>query len=188
MKVNQLDRDTLLALAKKKIYLEGNVLKLLSPPPEDKELTAYIKLCKDKDTASRRKRMEIAKEVQQQNKDLTLAAEENEQLTQDLKIALEEAENAKVEAEKLRDNAMEDLELLQQKTQFELVGTIVRIALAIIVGVGVLTTVMYGLAIITDQDTQIIGSTWSNMFGILLTNAFSIVGTIMGVKYATEKS
>jgi hypothetical protein len=25
------------------------------------------------------------------------------------------------------------------------------------------------------------------MFGILLTNAFSIVGTIMGVKYATEK-
>jgi len=72
MKVNQLDRDTLLALAKKKIYLEGNVLKLLSPPPEDKELTAYIKQCKDKDTASRRKRMEIAKEVQQQNKDLTV--------------------------------------------------------------------------------------------------------------------
>jgi hypothetical protein len=25
------------------------------------------------------------------------------------------------------------------------------------------------------------------MFGILLTNAFSIVGTIMGVKYASEK-
>ena len=74
---------------------------------------------------------------------------------------------------------MEDLELLQQKTQFELVGTIVRIALGVIVGVGIFTTLMYGLAIITGQDTQ--------MFGILLTNAFSIVGTIMGVKYATEK-
>jgi len=46
---------------------------------------------------------------------------------------------------------------------------------------------MYALALTTGADTQIIGSTWSNMFGILLTNAFSIVGTIMGVKYATEK-
>jgi hypothetical protein len=46
---------------------------------------------------------------------------------------------------------------------------------------------MYGVAIVSNYDTQIIGSTWSNMFGILLTNAFSIVGTIMGVKYATEK-
>ena len=36
------------------------------------------------------------------------------------------------------------------------------------------------------MDTDIIGSTWSNMFGILLTNSFSIIGTIMGVKYATD--
>lgn len=36
-------------------------------------------------------------------------------------------------------------------------------------------------------DSKIIESTWSNLFGILLTNSFSIVGTIMGVKYATEK-
>jgi hypothetical protein len=54
-------------------------------------------------------------------------------------------------------------------------------------GVGVITTLMYGIAMFTGKDTQIIGSTWSNMLGILLTNAFSIVGTIMGVKYATEK-
>lgn len=37
-----------------------------------------------------------------------------------------------------------------------------------------------------NKDTQIIGSTWSNMFSVLLTNAFSIVGTIMGIKYATQ--
>jgi hypothetical protein len=188
IEITEHTRNVLLEVAKKKkIYVEGNFLKLLKAPPGDKEFTDYLKLCKEKDTANRRKRMGVAMEVQQQNKDLIAAAEKNEQLTQDLKAALEEAEDAKVEAEKLRDNAMEDLELLQQKTQFELVGTIVRIALAIIVGVGILTTVMYGMAIITDQDTQIIGSTWSNMFGILLTNAFSIVGTIMGVKYATEK-
>jgi hypothetical protein len=55
-------------------------------------------------------------------------------------------------------------------------------------GVGVVTTIMYGVALFAGADTQIIGSTWSNMFGILLTNAFSIVGTIMGVKYASEKA
>ena len=32
-----------------------------------------------------------------------------------------------------------------------------------------------------------ISLTWSNIIGILLTNAFSIVGTIMEVKYASEK-
>jgi len=77
--------------------------------------------------------------------------------------------------------------LMQKRTQFELIGTIVKVALWVIIGVGVLTTLMYGWAITSGTDTQIIGSTWSNMFGILLTNAFSIVGTIMGVKYATDK-
>jgi len=181
IEITEHTRNVLLEVAKKKkIYVEGSLLKILKAPPGDKEFEEYLKLCKEKDTANRRKRMDVAKEVQQQNKDLLIAAEENEQLTQDLQLAL-------AEAEKLRDDAMEDLELLQQKTQFELVGTIVRIALGVIVGVGVLTTVMYAVSILTGQDTQIIGSTWSNMFGILLTNAFSIVGTIMGVKYATEK-
>ena len=188
IEITEHTRNVLLEVAKKKkIYVEGNFLKLLKAPPGDKEFETYLRICKEKDTANRRKRMEVALEVQQQNKDLLVAAEENEQLTQDLQLALAEAESAKTEAEKLRDDAMEDLELLQQKTQFELVGTIVRIALAVIVGVGVLTTAMYGIAIVSGHDTQIIGSTWSNMFGILLTNAFSIVGTIMGVKYATEK-
>jgi len=57
-----------------------------------------------------------------------------------------------------------------------------------IVGVGIITSLMYGVSLMVGSDTQIIGSTWSNMFGILLTNAFSIVGTIMGVKYASEKN
>jgi hypothetical protein len=52
--------------------------------------------------------------------------------------------------------------------------------------VGFITTTMYSFAIFYGTDTQIIGSTWSNMFSVLLTNAFSIVGTIMGIKYATQ--
>jgi hypothetical protein len=47
---------------------------------------------------------------------------------------------------------------------------------------------MYAIAMMTGKDTQIIGSTWSNMLSILLTNAFSIVGTIIGVKYASENN
>jgi hypothetical protein len=60
--------------------------------------------------------------------------------------------------------------------------------LAVIIGVGIVTTILYWVAIVTNKETQIIGSTWSNMFSVLLTNAFSIVGTIMGIKYATQEN
>jgi hypothetical protein len=101
-------------------------------------------------------------------------------LMDDLKVALDASTHAKEVAEA-------DLDLLQKKTQTELIGTIVRVALWIVVGVGVTTTLIYTIAMITGVDTTLIGNTWSNMFGILLTNSFSIIGTIMGVKYATEK-
>ena len=79
------------------------------------------------------------------------------------------------------------IDFLQKKTQFQLVNVIVRMSMFVIVGVGVTTTLLYMIALLSDSDTQMIGSTWSNIFGILLTNAFSIVGTIMGVKYASGK-
>jgi hypothetical protein len=187
IEVTEHTRNVLLEVAKtKKIYVEGSFLKLLKAPPGDKEFAAYLKICKEKDTANRRKRMDVAKEVQQQNKDLIAAAEENEQLTQDLKTALSEAEKAKIAAEELRDNAVEDLEILQKRTQFRLVEHIVQIALWVIVGVGLLTTALYVYVMAMGLDSKIIESTWSNLFGILLTNSFSIVGTIMGVKYATN--
>jgi hypothetical protein len=56
------------------------------------------------------------------------------------------------------------------------------------VGVGVFTSALYMFVLYQGYDSKIIESTWSNLFGILLTNSFSIVGTIMGVKYATEKN
>ena len=88
-------------------------------------------------------------------------------------------------AESSKQEALQDLDILQKKTQFELISVIVKIALAIIIGVGISATVLYIFSIIYDKETQLIGNTWSNMFGILLTNAFSIIGTIMGVKYAS---
>ena len=131
-------------------------------------------------TQSSKEELEVA------NADLLDWKDTNEAIKEDLRIALESAEKSKIEAESAKKSAENDLDVLQKKTQYELINTIVRIALFVIVGVGVTTTGLYIFSLIIEKDTQIIGSTWANMFGILLTNAFSIVGTIMGVKYATR--
>src|SRR6056300_1496675 len=167
-------RDVLLEVAKKKkIYVEGNFLKILQAPNGDVEFEEYLKVCKEKDSTARRKRLQVTKQVQKQNKELVSKQEETDALMEELQIALESAKQSeevanqlKEEAEKGMGKALEDLELMQKKTQFELISTIVKVALYVIIGVGVLTTVMYGLALLSGTDTQIIGSTWSNMFGI----------------------
>lgn len=195
IQISKHTRDLLLKAAKeKRIYIEGNFLKLLKADDSDTEFKKYLELCKTKDSTARRKRLSVTKQVQKQNKELVSKQEETDNLMIELQDALQSAKESEETANQLREEAekgmgkaLDDLELMQKKTQFELISTIVRVALVVIIGVGVITTLMYGLALMTGSDTQIIGSTWSNMFGILLTNAFSIVGTIMGVKYATEK-
>jgi hypothetical protein len=216
MKVDKITRDLLLDIQKlKKVFLEGNILKIIEAEPGDDEFSKYIKDCLDKDKETRRRRLDVTKQVQIQNKDLLVSQVENERINEELKetlevielankdllvskienerineelkTALEVTELAKKLAEDAKDAALDDLEIVQKKSQTELISTIVKVALYVIMGVGVTTTIMYGIALFSGADTQIIGSTWSNMFGILLTNAFSIVGTIMGVKYASEK-
>jgi hypothetical protein len=187
MIVDKSVRDFLLEIQKKKrISLEGNILKLIEAEDSDEEFKTYISSSLERDKEGRRKRLEITKQVQTRNKELQESEEENLRINEELKVALFEAEEAKYEALQAKDAAINDLDIIQKKSQFELIGTIVKVALVVIMSVGVITTIMYGIAMATGKDTQIIGSTWSNMFGILLTNAFSIVGTIMGVKYASE--
>ena len=108
-------------------------------------------------------------------------------LSKDLQIELDKSQQLKAAIEIEKNVALNDLDVMMKKSQSELIKTIVKVALAVIVGVGVITTTLYWMAMITGKDTQIIGSTWSNMFSVLLTNAFSIVGTIMGIKYATQE-
>jgi hypothetical protein len=188
MKIEKSVRDCLLEIQKtKRISLEGNILKIIEADEEDTEFKNYLTSSIEKDKEGRRKRLEITKQVQERNKELQASEEENIRINEELKIALEEAEIAKNEALEAKDIALNDLDVIQKKSQTELIGTIVKVALLVIISVGVITTIMYAIAMMTGKDTQIIGSTWSNMFGILLTNAFSIVGTIMGVKYASEK-
>jgi hypothetical protein len=160
------------------LYLEGNLLKIIESESDFKE---YLKIAKDKDKESREKRLSLTKVIQDQNESLIKKAEENEHLMGELKEALAEAENAKQEA-------LNDLDLMHKKSQFELINTIVNYALYVIVGTGIFTTGLYVFAMIySSAETTLIGNTWSNLFGILLTNSFSIIGTIMGVKYANGK-
>lgn len=194
MELTKTDRDLLLKLSKeKKIFLEGNIVKVIKAAEGDKEFKDYLEECRKRDTTARRKRLQVTKQVQEQNKELEKANDENVKLMEELKDSLDEtsklkdaAEQAREVAEQAKDEALEDLEVMQKKTQFELISIIVRLALAVIVGVGVTTSALYAFVLYMGYDSKIIESTWSNLFGILLTNSFSIVGTIMGVKYATE--
>ena len=123
-----------------------------------------------------------------QNRELILWKEENEKISLELQQEMLKSEQARVEAENAKKTAENDLDVLQKRTQTQLIERIVKVSLGVIITVGLITTIMYGIALFTEKDTQIIGSTWANMFGILLTNAFSIIGTIMGVKYASKET
>ena len=196
MRLHEETKEELIKLAReKKVFLEGNILKVIELEDGD-PFKNYIETASQADKAMRKKRLEITRQVQAQNKDLEKKsrllqekaqeleekAAENDQLMVELKEAVEKAEHAKKAAEN-------DLDLLQKRTQFELIGNIVSYALYVIVGCGVITTAMYVIAIFHGStETTLIGNTWSNLFGILLTNSFSIIGTIMGVKYASGKT
>lgn len=206
----------------RKIGIEGNLLKLIDTDG-DEEFHQYILESSEKDTQSRKKRLELTKQIQLQNKDLVSWKEENEKIQKELKESLakteetmlqvnqskEEAEKAKVEAELAREeaekskeeaikseqlaeqaknHAINDLDVMQKRTQFELISVIVKVALWIILGVGIVTTILYAIVLIMGLDNPIIASTWSNLLGILLTNSFSIIGTIMGIKYASDSN
>jgi len=123
-----------------------------------------------------------------QNRELNEWKQDNLRLTEELKNEMVKSEQARIDAERAKENAINDLDILQKRNQTELISTIVRVALWVIMGVGVVTTGVYVLTLFLGKDTQIISAAWSNIFGILLTNAFSIVGTIMGIKYATENN
>jgi len=207
-------------LKAKNIGLEGNIIKLINPDG-DEEFAAYLKQCSEKDVALRRKRLEMTKQVQTQNAELSKLNEanqkmmeelqntltsmeeqknqiesqnseliawkqENEKIGAELVEAMKQSEQARLIAENAKDQAENNLDMIQKKTQFELINNIVRVALYVIIGVGFITTGIYVYSMALNVDTDIIGSTWSNMFGILLTNSFSIVGTILGVKYGTS--
>lgn len=179
LKLNEEAQSALIDLGESRgIFIEGNILKLFDATED--AFKTYIDTALEKDAERRKKRLEITKQVQDKNKELQEKANENDTLMAELKEALKVAEDAK-------EAALSDLDVMQKKSQFQLIGSIVSYALWVIVGTGLITTFMYAMAIYWGStETTLIGNTWSNLFGILLTNSFSIIGTIMGVKYANK--
>ena len=182
IKFSKTSAEQILELKKHNIRIEGNFLKVIDTS-DNEELSNYVNECIEKDTETRKKRLEITRKVQDQNKELIDWKDKNEKAQKDLQVALEEANKAKSIAEKAKNSAEEDLDFIVKKNQNELVNKIVSTSLIVILGVGLITSVLYFYTIVTGNENQIIESSWANMFSILLTNSFSIIGTIMGVKH-----
>jgi type IV secretory pathway VirB10-like protein len=156
--------------------------------------TELVKSEKENERVNKQLKLAL-QEAEESNKAMLVSKHEAESALEDAQKAKIDAENARIEAEKARHEAEQaknlaenDLELMQKKTQFELIGSIVKVALWVIMGVGGLVTAVYLIALFKGLNTDVIGSTWTNIVSILLTNSFSIVGTIMGVKYANQDS
>ena len=199
IEITEHTRNVLLEVAKKrKVYVEGNFLKILKAPSGDDEFEEYLRICKEKDSKKRKNRLEITKQIQKQNNELEKAQKENKRVNrqlnkavdeaieqktkaeellitgkqhfrnaekrekeqnQKLTEALKEAEEAhietqrlKLEAENAKSKAEQDLSLLQKKTQTELMGSIVRVALWVIMGVGLVTTALYVFVMMRGLD------------------------------------
>lgn len=174
------------------VMLEGSILKLIETG-DDPEFDEYLKAATEKDKETRRKRLDVTKQVQSQYNDLIKWKKENERVNEELKEAMQEMEEskqeaikAKLEAERAKDTALNDLEVMQKKSQFEMIGDIVKAAIGIIFGVGGIVTIVFLISIIAKLKTDVIGSAWVNIMSILLTNAFSIIGTLMGVKTMSD--
>jgi len=203
--------ETLLQAAEQGLHLSGNILRFLDVS-DDPAHKAYLEEATEKDDARRKTRLRVNKEGQANLVKLEKAGKENQLLMAQLQDALrdaqgsaaeasdaqrqaeklrEEAEQARSRAELAKETAEQNLDIFQKKTQSALMKSIVTVALAVVVGVGAITTMLYVVALTNDtaeSQVTLLGNTWSNMFGILLTNSFSIIGTVMGVKYATSES
>ena len=84
IKLNKETKKELIELLNSKnIALEGNIVKLLDTEG-DVEFEKYLKTCSEKDKDNRKKRLEITKQVQQQNRDLTNLNGENQKIMVEL--------------------------------------------------------------------------------------------------------
>ena len=99
----------------KNIGLEGNITKLIDAE-DDQEFKEYLKTCIEKDTTARRKRLEMTKQVQVQNKDLTELNEENQRILEELQQTLDSVEEQKSQIE------CQNSELLEWKNENEKIG------------------------------------------------------------------
>ena len=104
IKVDKQTRDLLLQLQKdKRIVLEGNIIKVLEAEAGDTEFEEYLKAVLEKDQDTRRKRLEITKQIQTQNHELTQKQEEISRINDELEQSLAQTQEAMKAAEKAKE-------------------------------------------------------------------------------------
>jgi len=87
-------RKALIAVAREtQVYLEGSILKLINPG-DDPEFRHYYEEAVRRDKAVRQRRLDITKQVQNQNKELTNVNQQNATLNAELRSALDEQRKA----------------------------------------------------------------------------------------------
>ena len=115
IKLSQEVIEGLLELKKKRrVTLEGNILKVIDPG-DNTEFAEYIKTSIQDDKDKQRRRLDITKQIQTQNRELLEAQVEKDALVKQIQEALQQAEESK-------ENALKDLDVMQKKKQFELIG------------------------------------------------------------------
>ena len=92
----------------KRMGIEGNILKLIDVEGDEK-FAEYIQNSVEKDKDNRKKRLEITKQIQIQNKELTESKKELEgsqkslqESLEQIQASMEEVQSAKDQAEKMR--------------------------------------------------------------------------------------
>ena len=82
----------------KNIGLEGNILKLVDAE-DDTEFLQYVKTCIDDDKESRKKRLEMTKQIQKKNNELETLNTENSRILGELQTTLDSSEFDKKQIE-----------------------------------------------------------------------------------------
>ena len=97
MKFSREAIDSIIALKKRNIYLEGNIIKLIES--DDEDFTQYLAEALARDKENRKRRLDVTKQIQGQNSELLKKKAENENLMLELRETLTEMEESKSQIE-----------------------------------------------------------------------------------------
>lgn len=169
--------DILLKISKDGIYLEGALLKVLTKENKlsDDDWIEYLKIANDRDENKSKERVELTHEALNQKTELERA---HKKIKQQYKLLKEEKE-------KVEDNVCtleNDLKILREKNQLRILNHVVNICLRIIIGIGFSCSIILVVMLLFGKQSDLIESTWSQSILLMLSNAFSIIATIQGVK------
>ena len=173
--------EILLEISDKGVYLEGALLKVISKSNtlRDEDWLEYLELAHDRDDIKSKERVELTQEALNQKTELEKAHKKIKQQYELLK-----KEKAKVEDDVC--TLEKNLKVLREKNQLKIMNNVVNICLRIIIGIGVSCSLILVFMLFFGKQSDLVESTWSQSILLMLSNSFSIIATIQGVKSIKE--